>query len=540
MDAMREELDLSRRELGRVVGREKAHRGDGEIKIAELANTVRMLAGKSDAHAVAAAARQDLLAEQLTVHHLRADVEAYRSLLDAEQARITSLKRDLETSKSLLDASGVVETILHVPGVSAQKVIETFAVKIFKLEHRLAASQDECGKIKLKIGDGFALRDVPSGVPVGVGRGPHLGGLLGSTSRAKVINLDIKSKRGRSVSPISTRLGRPGMAIAERANREGSVECISGAEFRVRSNLVGGDAEDGEIYSPPSLTCSPADSAGAAAHIWEALAPCVQNQSPDSLVDSLNTALMARRLALQADQINTLEEKVSILETEKTDILEKRLRQEVDENDRTRIDLDTCNRRLELSESTQRLALEDLRRARERILELEKDAIHRRLFGQPAAAVEGAGCSNAVAGKSGRYYECMTDSDEDGDKSPQDTDHSMNTSSDSDAVDREQQRRLVQRLKVCERELHQNKDLLRERTLQLKILMQTVEAVQHSSVEEERYGDAECRLGLEDIARAPIGTIGQTQSGGRSGTAHLRRRSLRFKYVSMVHELCFV
>lgn len=529
MEALREELDQSRRELQRVQARERTHRGDGELKIAELANTARMLAGKSDAHAVAAAARQDLLAEQLTVHHLRADVEAYRSLLDAEQARITALKRDLETAKSLLDAAGVAETIQHVPGVSAQKVIETFAGKLFKLEHQLAASQSECAKLKLKIGDGFATSEPSRQLSSPSGRDARLSGLFAGSSRGPNPG---KPKRGRSASPSATRRQpRPSSAEAERGARAGS---LSGAESRVRANLgIGGEEDsDGEVWAPPALRMPAAAAAagdpsggaapGDAAHIWEALAPCVQSQgrSSESVVESLNSALMARRLVLQADQIRDLEGKVEALERERTEILAERLRQEVDENDRTRIDLDTCSRRLELSESTQRLALEDLRRARERILALEKEAVQARLFGQPEPASAAVGVDRAP-GKSGRFYEYMSDSDEEAgeDESPQDTDRS----SDSEGPGGQQQRRLAKRLRVCERELSESKDLLRERTLQLKILMQTVEAVQRSSVAEQHGGgstDADTApFDLEDIARAPLGADGAgLPSGNGSGS----------------------
>lgn len=540
MDSLREELDLSRRELNKVMAREKAHRSDGEIKIAELANTVRMLSGKSDSHAIAAAARQDLLAEQLTVHHLRADVEAYRSLLDAEQVRITTLKRDFETSKSLLDASSVVETVMNIPGVSAQKVIETFAVKVFKLEHQLKSSHDEVAKLKLKIGDGFTATEA-RGDTLKV-RGSSLNGLLvASTPHDKGSRYP---RRGRSASPSATKsAGQSGKRRALSTDRDTGrkSESLSGAEYRVRSNVgTGGDSDsDNEVYAPPVLKVpSPGDHSNAApgfgdvSHIWEALAPCVQNRSSESVVDSLNSALMARRLVLQADLIRDLESKVQSLEQEKTDILDEKMKEEVDENDRTRIDLDTCNRRLELSENTQKLAVEDLRRARDRIVELEKEATQYRLFGSCNNNNSNNEQRNNILPKSGRFYEYMTDSDEDdpadgygGANSP------LNTSSDSDKSSHIDHKRLSKRLRKCERDLSDSKDLLRERTLQLKILMQTVEAVQRSSVASSTFADrglmetdVNAAFDLEDIARAPLGVggqgmerVGHNSSGNQGG-----------------------
>ena len=44
----------------------------------EMAGTIKMLSGRGDMYAQAAAARQDLEGERLTVQHLRDDVESYR------------------------------------------------------------------------------------------------------------------------------------------------------------------------------------------------------------------------------------------------------------------------------------------------------------------------------------------------------------------------------------------------------------------------------------------------------------------------------
>ena len=56
----------------------KAHRGDREVKLAEMAGTIRMLSGRSELHREVVAARQDLEEQQLVVHHLRADIDSYR------------------------------------------------------------------------------------------------------------------------------------------------------------------------------------------------------------------------------------------------------------------------------------------------------------------------------------------------------------------------------------------------------------------------------------------------------------------------------
>ena len=45
----------------------------------EMAGTIKMLSGRGDMYAQAAAARQDLEGERLTVQHLRDDVDSYRS-----------------------------------------------------------------------------------------------------------------------------------------------------------------------------------------------------------------------------------------------------------------------------------------------------------------------------------------------------------------------------------------------------------------------------------------------------------------------------
>jgi hypothetical protein len=89
-ESLREQLYESHREVKRLQAHARAHKGDGEVKIAELNATIRMLSARTDMHAQVAAARQDLEAEKLSNHHLRCDLDAYRDMVDVEQNKVIS------------------------------------------------------------------------------------------------------------------------------------------------------------------------------------------------------------------------------------------------------------------------------------------------------------------------------------------------------------------------------------------------------------------------------------------------------------------
>ena len=78
VEFLKSRLEHTERELVKVSGAARAHKDDKEIQIAEMASTIRVLSGRGEMHAQTAAARQDLQSERLAVHHLRADVDAYR------------------------------------------------------------------------------------------------------------------------------------------------------------------------------------------------------------------------------------------------------------------------------------------------------------------------------------------------------------------------------------------------------------------------------------------------------------------------------
>ena len=78
VEFLKSRLEQTERELVKVSGAARAHKDDKEIQINEMASTIRVLSGRGEMHAQTAAARQDLQSERLAVHHLRADIDAYR------------------------------------------------------------------------------------------------------------------------------------------------------------------------------------------------------------------------------------------------------------------------------------------------------------------------------------------------------------------------------------------------------------------------------------------------------------------------------
>lgn len=81
---LKQSLEVAQREIVRLNAQIRMHRGDKEIKLAEMATLVKSLSGKGDIHAQLSSARQDLESEKLTVHHLRSELDSYRYVFIAK------------------------------------------------------------------------------------------------------------------------------------------------------------------------------------------------------------------------------------------------------------------------------------------------------------------------------------------------------------------------------------------------------------------------------------------------------------------------
>lgn len=141
LEALKDENARYQRDNFKLHSYISAHRGDREIKINELQTTIRLMSSRSDLHQALAAARQELEDEKLVVHHLRADIDAYRSLLEEEHNKIVELRRTLQIAQNELNASEVAKSIITVPGANAVMLIELFSGRLMFLQEEIARLQ---------------------------------------------------------------------------------------------------------------------------------------------------------------------------------------------------------------------------------------------------------------------------------------------------------------------------------------------------------------------------------------------------------------
>lgn len=506
----RDEVVQLKRELERTKARERAHKLDGETKLFELAGTIRVLSAKSDQHAAIAAVRQELLAEKLQLHHTRSELESYQELLQAERLRNTNLQRDCDSSKALLESSAVLDTIMNVPGVSAKKLIEVFAGSISKLENDATILRGENKKLKLKVSGMTSTSDMPA------------------LPRSR--SFETKTERptrgsNRSASPTLRRAAaydRKRSSSANRASgerlRESSSSAIGAggsgllaslprrgtAEYRVQTNAANTDgAHTDNVFAPHFWERSKqfgnsnaesqeslniiAEPALDVRDLWDALAPCVQEgTSSEHLLDSLSSAVMGRKIVAQEHLILDLQRKLDDAIAGRADRLIDVTTQELSSTDVTRIDLETCMRRLELSESSRQIALNELDAAKTKLLQVEKQLATARIFAStPGFALPGDanGGGRTGATTSDGYFGSVNETVDtesllhgvikaDIQRRSDALSHRGATNDGTDLDDSrtehdEGERDMQQRLDQKTREITDLKDLLRERTTQV-------------------------------------------------------------------------
>ena len=129
-DTLKEQIEGSQRELFHIQAQSRVHRADKDVKIAELTSTIRALSARTDMHAQVVAARQEVETERLTIHHLRADVDTFRLLLEDEQRKLLQARKETANLQSQIDSTMVIQTVMNIPGVSAPTLIEMMAGQI--------------------------------------------------------------------------------------------------------------------------------------------------------------------------------------------------------------------------------------------------------------------------------------------------------------------------------------------------------------------------------------------------------------------------
>ena len=132
------------RECIRLQTYNRVHKSDREIRLTEMAGTIRVLSARSDIHSQLVSARQELESERLCSNHLRLDIDSYRAMLETEQRNTSTLKRQLDNLQGHLDSMSVLKTIFEIPGVPSDTLIEIFSGK-------LVTSLSEAAKAKMEV-----------------------------------------------------------------------------------------------------------------------------------------------------------------------------------------------------------------------------------------------------------------------------------------------------------------------------------------------------------------------------------------------------
>ena len=140
--ALTEQERLRRQAVG-LQARLRHSRATGELRLAELEDTVRLLSSRGPMHTHLATARSEIQVARLEVVHMRTDLEALRELLTSEQRRTDQIRQERDFLQAQLDRVAVLQTVSEAPAVDPAILIEIFSGLI--MEKRTAAAKECSG-----------------------------------------------------------------------------------------------------------------------------------------------------------------------------------------------------------------------------------------------------------------------------------------------------------------------------------------------------------------------------------------------------------
>ena len=514
-------LEQLERELVKVAGAARTHKEDKEIQIAEMVSSIRVLSGRGDMHAQLTAARQDLQSERLAVHHLRADVDAYRSMLEAEQEKVAQLRQELSAAQGAVEAFAVFSTLTDLPGVSAATLMEIMSGRIVQQQWQLATAKAHAERSQA---DARKLQRALESTK----RGGGGGGARGA------------SAEGRSSSAPASPSAR-GAGGGAAADREGDIEALKRRYSGIlRAQHMGGrgarssdakegsehgsgsDDEDGEDVEGVgqygyegggdhpadayafSGTAAPAGSwkpggsadalgiaygAGIAARLREpadeekagdasALSLVVDGDTtPQVLLDSLNAATMAQKMLSQEALIGTLRSQLEDAQESLVRAEGVRAKEADELEGKSRIDIDIAQRRIELLQANVEEAKAAVALLSERNAELQAEAVDRQTaYFETNPAAAGRRSRRSASTTSAAFEIAMLSAGADG--GDLDTSTADDVSPPGVGVDNGNGASRASLTGEDRAELDRTKSLLRERTAQLRIVMETLDALQ--------------------------------------------------------------
>lgn len=432
--SLKEQIDQLQRENVRLNAQIRTHRGDKEMRLAEMAVTIRALSARSDIHVQLASARQELETEKIVVHHLRADVDSYRSMLESEQSKIVYLRKEASLFQGMLDASAVMKTVTDVPGVDPAVLIEMMSGKIGQLQAEVAKGKNTVVQAQTHINN---------------------------------LQRSLASEKKRQPSPAIVLEIAPGKHKPSTANPVFSRNTAS-EELK---------ETDAATLDEPSLL----DESSIVPSVGTFSIAVDGECTPQKVLDSLDAAALAHHVHMQEAHIADLKAEVARLMVEAVRGESARLEDRDHYEDSYRIDAESSSQKQELMQISIDEAKIEISNLRQQNMVLEKT-----ICDLQVDSILGVATPNNTGNN---VY-------------PTESDLNLNESlGDTTFIDAGEVRE----------ELEKSKLLLRERTTQLKILMQTLDALHAAGVKEkenvENMFSDNLMDGLAMVANSPLPNV---------------------------------
>lgn len=391
VEKLKDQLATAQRENIQLVSTVRNQKNDKEIRINELTNTVRQLSSKGDTYALLVAARQELETERVTIHHLRADLEGYRTTVTLEQDKSSAMRKELLELQAKLDGINVMKTISAIPGVNASSVMELFSVQItslrkelavalaggqtaenkaIKLQQALEQSQDEAQNWEKAALDGkkaSGARSSPSKEKGVVGVAAVVDASDPVSSPAKGEPSD-----GRNASPWR----RQYESVLKQHGLSGNLpKCPPPnvlSKLQEHREDAAGDVRSSTEFgrgmrSPLQVRQRSGDSGFSV--LVDGYA------TPQTVIDSLGTATMAQRVQLQDQTVHILSDRLYALQAQLTSMEAVHAAEIQEVEKRTKVDLESAVKRRDLLEIAADEYKHEVHLLRERVCELEKTVL---------------------------------------------------------------------------------------------------------------------------------------------------------------------
>jgi hypothetical protein len=464
---LRQELEQSRRENVRLAAVLKHKAKEKEVKVAEMAATIKVLSGRSDLHIQLASTRSEVEVEKLTSLQLRMELDDRLTELLTTQKRMQAIEDEAARLHGLVDSMDVIHSFGDIPGVKAATALELVADEICRCRAQVDSQSRELRVAKEHV---EALQKQ----------------LVHTQQQQNQQNqqlLSPGSAKSRKYNDGNHSTANPATAASVSSRRTSMSLASSGGAGVANADLPIGELamEDAQsTYMRPS----PLSQAGGVSLFDDVseLDRLVIDESttPKMLLQSLDLVSMRNRIALQNTTIAQLRDDLKRF---------KELKPLSDESFRAHhLDVLTTEEVIELQNRSKKLdvvtvrheeLLQEMNKLRKENIELERNIAElsrSKLQLHSTMAVDpSAGAASAAAGTGGGH----------------DLFHMSVSNASSSSVSmlvdllqdysNELPPNLRERFEEVLRELEQKDQLLKDRTSQLKVLMESFDALQMTS-----------------------------------------------------------